>query len=851
MLLQVSKSHIICCLAILFTIAQRPTLQAQVPFECTGQAYGIQQMTNEFGRLTVESGNSSVRYELIKEDLGVNLNAIGFRSNERLIYGIEEGTTNLVRVDALGNTQSIQTLDIESSFRYRAGDFSKDSRYYTVIGSSPTEDDQVVYFIDFTDAYSVQSLGLSGNTLIQDIAEDPTSDNWYGYDAKNRQVLTINPDQAVLTGLYTLSAQNELESVYFDAFGKLYGVGSTANGIAHALFSIDKTTGELDQITTGPQRFIKDLTACPYTVEVNLGTDARRVLPCTEVEYEIEVANQSGGAISGLDFELQIPDGFSYLGLELNQLNKPANFNQFSQKLTVSNFTLQTGIYKIKFAAEVGDIAAGDYEKQSELDGLPGILGSFRLSDDPKTDVFDDPVKIEVIRPVEDSLFLNQLLCDGETVLLDASPYGNDLVWNNGSEETTLLVDGTGIYTLESENSCLDIYVEFDITEALCPYTIELNYEAVPPAFFPCSEIILRYQFDNRTGFPLDNIRFEDIIPDEFSFLEIVTAPPGALLVPQSDPNHIVIEDILMNIGYDTLDIRVEVGDVPPQLIHNRASISGIPEILGPVRLSDDPFTNEFDSTTMEVLGTLSDTLEVQEVICEGEVLTLNGAPYGVNHLWEDGSQDSTFNVLGPGYYKLIVFDGCDPSVIYFEVTWAKDIEIILDEQFEIHLGDSIVFEPVIDNDGDSLSIIWKGDDLEDLSCVTCLTPQADPYWTRVYTLVANNEECFDSIEVTLNIDNTRRIYWPNAFSPNGDNNNDLFFPQSPDFGYVKSFKVFDRWGNQIYSRENFNIQDETGGWDGNRLDTPIPDGIYIWYYEIEFLDGLVERFGGEVAILR
>lgn len=66
-------------------------------------------------------------------------------------------------------------------------------------------------------------------------------------------------------------------------------------------------------------------------------------------------------------------------------------------------------------------------------------------------------------------------------------------------------------------------------------------------------------------------------------------------------------------------------------------------------------------------------------------------------------------------------------------------------------------------------------------------------------------------------------IFFPKAFSPNGDSANDVFRPVVHN---IYSFKMFinNRWGQHIYSTDNI-----VGGWDGTLNGTPCPEGSYTY----------------------
>lgn len=85
----------------------------------------------------------------------------------------------------------------------------------------------------------------------------------------------------------------------------------------------------------------------------------------------------------------------------------------------------------------------------------------------------------------------------------------------------------------------------------------------------------------------------------------------------------------------------------------------------------------------------------------------------------------------------------------------------------------------------------------------------------------------------------------PNAFSPNGDGKNDLFFPVSncPLAGF--SMQIFDRWGQSVYTGT-----DAQTGWDGNSNGKTSPDGTY--FYLLEYLwNGEQVRKQGYLQLMR
>ena len=71
-----------------------------------------------------------------------------------------------------------------------------------------------------------------------------------------------------MTFLAELFIDKEIQSLFFDSFGDMWAYGSTIYGVASALFSVNKLTGDAIIKTTGPPNSISDGTSCPYSIEM-------------------------------------------------------------------------------------------------------------------------------------------------------------------------------------------------------------------------------------------------------------------------------------------------------------------------------------------------------------------------------------------------------------------------------------------------------------------------------------------------------------------------------------------------------------------------------------------------------
>lgn len=88
-------------------------------------------------------------------------------------------------------------------------------------------------------------------------------------------------------------------------------------------------------------------------------------------------------------------------------------------------------------------------------------------------------------------------------------------------------------------------------------------------------------------------------------------------------------------------------------------------------------------------------------------------------------------------------------------------------------------------------------------------------------------------------------IFYPTAFTPNGDGLNDLFSV----FGqYIVTFemKIFNRWGELVYTATALEQ-----GWDGNYKGNPMPEGTYTFVADISDRAGRSFKKSGSVLLLR
>ena len=206
------------------------------------------------------------------------------------------------------------------------------------------------------------------------------------------------------------------------------------------------------------------------------------------------------------------------------------------------------------------------------------------------------------------------------------------------------------------------------------------------------------------------------------------------------------------------------------------------------------------------------------------------------------------------GEYTVSVFDANGCSVQEeINITEPNEIFVNAGEDLEVDLGQDIQLLVQIQSSLMIDSIIWSpGDSL--LSCNNCQNPTATVLNSTNFEVIVRDENgCIGFDEVFVDVDKDRNVYFPNVFTPNGDGINDFFSPfTGVGVENVRTFHIFDRWGGLVYLQENFlpGGSEFPFGWDGKLRGKRAPGGVYLYLAEVEFIDGTVLLYRGDVTIM-
>jgi gliding motility-associated-like protein len=142
---------------------------------------------------------------------------------------------------------------------------------------------------------------------------------------------------------------------------------------------------------------------------------------------------------------------------------------------------------------------------------------------------------------------------------------------------------------------------------------------------------------------------------------------------------------------------------------------------------------------------------------------------------------------------------------------------------------------------------------LTDLSCNSCPTPILSASSDKCYAVEATNIfGCTgrDTMCVKTYC-NGEQLFIPNAFTPDGDGVNDIFYLKSKGISQVKTMRIFNRWGNKIFEKVNGYTNTPTDGWDGKYQGKKLPPDVYVYIIEAVCTNGKIYSYKGDVTILQ
>jgi gliding motility-associated-like protein len=211
----------------------------------------------------------------------------------------------------------------------------------------------------------------------------------------------------------------------------------------------------------------------------------------------------------------------------------------------------------------------------------------------------------------------------------------------------------------------------------------------------------------------------------------------------------------------------------------------------------------------------------------------------GVHWLQEEGTTHSYDNAGTYWVTATANYPVCDAAVIRDSVVVSGYPVVYLGPDSVMCLdGPSITLADQNNNGNPAVTWLWSTG--ATTSSITVVHP-------GIYAVTATEKDCSTTDQVVVNKDCYTDI--PNAFTPNGDGENDYFYPRQLLAKGVTGFTmtVFNRWGQKVFETAN----PDGRGWDGKFNEKEQPMGVYIYQIHAVMKNGKIEDYNGNVTLVR
>lgn len=234
--------------------------------------------------------------------------------------------------------------------------------------------------------------------------------------------------------------------------------------------------------------------------------------------------------------------------------------------------------------------------------------------------------------------------------------------------------------------------------------------------------------------------------------------------------------------------------------------------------------------------------------ICEGDSLfteaIITGGIPPLTISWSNGVADTSFGwyPMATGTIGVDVSDACGNQVSAIAPVQVE-IPPQADFIFTQLTNQSIEFNNLTTN---ANQFIWEFGDGE-ISADENPTHKYDQAgFYDVWLTTSSPNGCIDSTSRLVEVISEFYFYVPNAFTPNGDGNNETFGGAGKGFSDYR-LQVWNRWGQLIYETEDVNQP-----WDGTHNGELVPQGTYLYRIELQLpLTDEVPEYSGYVQVIR
>lgn len=184
----------------------------------------------------------------------------------------------------------------------------------------------------------------------------------------------------------------------------------------------------------------------------------------------------------------------------------------------------------------------------------------------------------------------------------------------------------------------------------------------------------------------------------------------------------------------------------------------------------------------------------------------------------------------------------------------TKSIELLEEDAFkatiqsnqtEINIGESVLLTAELNRVTGNYSYQWYPD--YNLECFDCKETSIQLFESAQITLNVHDLDngCVDTDSINITVKGEFSLFIPNAFSPNNDGKNDIFYIYGVGVDQAH-LKVYDANGFLVFEGDALQL-----GWDGTASGYLLEEGIYFYHADIKYADSSKQEYKGQITLLR
>lgn len=534
-------------------------------FPCDGSVYYVGTNTvvgSKLYKLTIEpvTGAITSRQLPLDNPEGRFITALGYNVRDRMLYGIDFDTKDLLRISNDGRLEVLARLDVDPNYEFYGGGAGADGRRLFMVGrNKETGRDDRLYSVRINDpGYPVGYFPLVADrgVALVDLSIDPRTGQAYSFDEGRRQVVEVSLNGQVYTNLGFKEVNQLFGSLFFDRNGQMYAVGNAGGGNAEqtTIYKVNKSTGETERFTRVPGGRDTDACACPYTLDFEKQIYPKSIDGCGEITIEYKGINYGGIAQLGVSLRDTLPPGFMIkeVDLSVEDLFVKKISGEGTNVLALDDWNVLIGENTIRIKVQLMTPYSGPVPSQALMGNLFAAYGSQMYSDDPDTPEPDDATVIEIIDAesyqLEDYL---EYSCDLDTAFLRL-PLNGDYQWSTGRTDSVLAVTESGQYALTLTTDCFTVEDDIQLNFRTEPYFVDLGDNRTANLGES-----LRFSFRENLD-QIQTIRWQSLGSDSLSCTDcpepaLTAIQPGEVQVTVTDTRGCTFTD---RIAYDVRQTR-------------------------------------------------------------------------------------------------------------------------------------------------------------------------------------------------------------------------------------------------------------------------------------------------------